>query len=613
MVTTRKRQQELQGRCRHPTGNRRPIDLGSLHPSIPDRIAAVAKESPDHLAVRDPQTSLTYAELDQAANQVANAILERRGPGQEVVALLMGVDARTVTAALGVLKAGQIYVGLDASSPRKRLAYILEDTEARLILTDRRHLAQAQELAGSTRQVLQVEGLAAGDPRPPSVPTPLHAPALINYTSGSTGEPKGVVQSHGSAYWQAVRYASDYFLSDADQFAFRGSLAYAASIWVIFGPLCVGAATAPFDLRRHGLRQMVQWLLDTEPTLLGGLNSIRQIAANYPDQRFPSLRLVSMGGDTIFRDDVLACMHRFPNALIATGLGLSEAGRATQLFLDSPEMVDWEILPLGFSVPGKQIKILSDEGREAKAGEVGEIVILGPGLAKGYWRRPDLTAAKFRRLDALGPKPAYLTGDLGRQTPEGLLQHVGRKDHMVKIRGYQVFTNEIEGLLRQVAGVRDVCVLAHSIPGGTRRLVAHLAVDPATFPGVAALYAQFEDIPSYMAPQSYVFLDELPKTPTGKVDRGRLAMPQRSRLHVTAGYVAPRDGTEEALARIWGKVLEIDGIGVQDSFLELGGDSLESMRIINLVTSFFGVEITPGEFFEALTIAEMADIIRAGR
>ncbi|MFC2016059.1 AMP-binding protein [Chloroflexota bacterium] len=612
-LTLEQKQLELRARCRHPTGSWQPVDWQRPHQTIPDRIATVAQSTPDRLAVYDPQTSLTYAGLDRAANQVANAILALRGPDQEVVTLLVGVDVPAVTAALGALKAGKIYAGLDASLPQKRLSYILADTDAKLILTDRLHLAQAQELAGSERLVIQLEALAAGDPRSPNVPVPVDALALLNYTSGTTGQPKGVVQTHGSAYLQAVRYASDYCVSDADRLVFRGSLAYAASFWAIFGPLCLGATTAPFDLRRHGMHQLVTWLLDTEPTILGGLTVSRHIAYNYPDQRFPSVRLVSMGGDTIFREDVQACMRVFPKALIATGFGLSEAGRATQLLFDSPEMLDWDVLPLGLPVPGLKIELLGDDGREVEPGEVGEIIVLGRGLAAGYWRRPDLTADRFRTFASLDPEPAYLTGDLGRLMPDGLLQHVGRKDHMVKIRGYQVFTNEIEDILRKVEGVKEVCVMAHILPEGTRRLVAYLVVDAQRFPGVAALYAQFKDIARYMAPQSYVLLENLPRSPTGKVDRSRLAVPRRSRLDVTAEYVAARDPTEEALALIWGELLRIDDLGIRDNFLELGGDSLDATRIISRIAAIFKVDISPSEFFNTLTIAEMASMIRTAR
>jgi amino acid adenylation domain-containing protein len=604
------RQRELQAGCRHPAGNYQPVDWVNPEQSVPHRIEALASSRPRQVAVYDHRTALTYAELDRASNRIANAILGERGAGQEVVALLVGVDVPAVTAALGVLKAGKIYVALETSFPQKRNLEILVDTEAKLLLADERHLPAARELAGSQRGVIEIEALGTGDPSPPGVRVPLESRALLNYTSGSTSQPKAVVQSHRSLFVQAVRYASYYRLSDADQAVFGGSLAWAASFWVVFGPLCLGSTTAPFEFGEHGVDQLVAWLRKTEPSFVGGRSLLRQIATHHPDQRFPSVRAVSMGGDTLYREDIEACLHNFPNALITCGYGLSEAGRATQLAFDSPDMLAWDTLPLGFPEPGVQIKILSDDGREAEPGEAGEIVISDRGLAAGYWRRPEETAARFHAASTPDALPAYYTGDLGRQTEDGLLHHLGRKDFMVKIRGYQVFTNEIEGMLHQVQGVQEVCVAAHALPGGERRLVAYLVVDPQRFPGAAILQARFRDFPRHMVPQSFVTLDALPKTPTGKVDRSRLPVPERSRLNVTAEYAGARDPIERALAQIWGGVLGVDGVGIHDNFLELGGDSLDSMRIINRVGSRLGVRIPLSKFFDVVTVAEMASLVR---
>jgi acyl-CoA synthetase (AMP-forming)/AMP-acid ligase II/acyl carrier protein len=607
------KQRALHAQCRHPSGNWQPVNWQTPQQSIPDRIAAVARDTPNQLAVYDHQTAHTYFGLDQAANRVANAILADRGRGQEAVALLVGVDVPAVTAALGVLKAGKIYVCLEPSLRRKRSQRILADAQVSLIVTDGRHLPLAQEFAGAKRRIIQLEQLATGDSRAPGISIPLDALAILNYTSGSTGQPKGVIQSHSSAFVQAVRYASYYRVCDADRLAFFESLAWAGPFWDAFGPLCYGASAGLFDIRQHGMPQLVNWLLETEPTLIAGLTVVRQIAYTNPEERFSSVRLVHLGGDTIYRKDVEACMRVFPNALIAVGLGCSEAGRLTEFLLDTPEMLDRDVLPLGFPVPGIRIKLVSEDGQEVAQGKVGEIVALGHGLAVGYWRRPDLTASRFRTVESWGPEPAYFTGDLGSQTLDGLLQHVGRKNHMVKIRGYQVYTNEMEALIRRLEGVKEVCTIAHTLPEGVQRLVAYLVVDGQAFSGVRALCSLFQEIPAHMVPQSFVFLEALPKTPTGKIDRQRLPLPARSRLNVTAEYQAPRNPTEEMLASIWGRVLGIDGVGVHDNFLELGGDSMDSTRIISQVRESFKVSVSFSAFFDALTIAEMASIIHADR
>jgi|GEM_PF-5963086 len=181
---------------------------------------------------------------------------------------------------------------------------------------------------------------------------------------------------------------------------------------------------------------------------------------------------------------------------------------------------------------------------------------------------------------------------------------------MVKIRGYQVFPNEIEAFLREVEGVKDVCVTAHTLPQGAQRLVAYLVIDSQAFPGVPTPYAQFQETPAHMVPQGFVFLDVMPKTPTGKTDRQRLPLPERSRLNVTAGCRAPRNPTEEILTRMWGAVLGIDGVGINDSFLELGGDSLDSTRITSQVRESFRVSISFSAFFDAHTIADLASMIQ---
>jgi len=216
---------------------------------------------------------------------------------------------------------------------------------------------------------------------------------------------------------------------------------------------------------------------------------------------------------------------------------------------------------------------------------------------------------KFQSLEGTNTARIYFTGDIARVRHDGMLQHLGRADHVIKIRNLQVFPKEIETLLLTVSGVKDVCLTGYTPPEGSLRLVAYLVVEHQDFIGLDALYASLDNLPNYMKPQNCVFLDEMPRTPTGKIDQKRLPMPEHSRLNISADYVPPRSPTEETLIAIWTDILGIEGIGIHDNFLELGGDSLTSTRIISKIRETMNIRLTFNDIFNAVTIAEMAEVI----
>jgi len=449
-TSTKINQLEIQQKCHHPDGNWIPFDWQHPTQTIPERIAKLAEQHPDRIAVIDHATSLTYAELDAAANAVAAEVLEQGGQSQEPVALLLGVDAKAIIAALGVLKAGKIYVGLEETFPVHRHQQILADTDAKLILTDEYNETRARELAEDGITIILLETLPDSSPPPASASPSIDDPALINYTSGTTGKPKGVVQSHSSALSQAVRYSSTYRVCSSDRMTLFQSLAWVGSFWVLFGGLCHGACMVTFDIRRHGLDALVVWLHKIMPSLVIGFTITREIANTNPEERFPFARMVVIGGDTVFRSDVEAFRRAFPNSIIAIGLGLSEAGRVTDMFIDNETQLEEEVLPLGYPVPGVKIKLLSEiDGytssyEEASPGDTGEIVIESPHLAAGYWRQPDLTEVKFQSLEGTNTARIYFTGDIARVRHDGMLQHLGRADHVVccSIWGEQIMPSK---------------------------------------------------------------------------------------------------------------------------------------------------------------------------
>ena len=584
-----------------------PCDWQAPGQTIPHRFTEIADRFPDRLATLDFARRLTYAELDRAANRVANGLLAARGGNQEAIVIIAGVNATATVAAMGVFKANKFFVGLEPSFPLARARQIVADTQATVILAESAHLDLARELAAPDHRIIDLDALSTGDDGRPGVRIDPDAIALLNYTSGSTGQPKGVVQTHRSALAHAVRYANAYRLSDADRLMKSESLAWAGTFWDVFGSLCLGACVASYDVTLQGMHRLPGWLRETGVTVMSGMTMIIRLARDYPDERYPGVRLLQLGGDTIYRSDVDACQRVYCNAVVAVGLGMSEAGRVAEMFIPPGMRLDHDVAPVGFDVPGLRLLLLADDGSEAPPGEPGEIAVRSAFLAQGYWRRPELNDEKFRPDPRGGAERTYVTGDVGRRGTDGILQHLGRKDFQVKIRGYQVPTNEVESGLLEIPGVREACVVAARLPDGNQELVAYLAVNPDRHVTTEAVRGRLSaQLPEHMVPHRFVLLDRLPRTLTGKVDRLALPARESDRPELETNFVAPRTPVETALAAIWREVLAIDVVGIHDRFLDLGGDSLRATQILARVIDQFGVELEHRVLLQTPTIADMA-------
>lgn len=603
------RQQHLRSALEQHVEPDSQFDWFSADHTVASRFASSVARFPDHLAVLDDAVSLTYRQLDLASNRAANTLLARLGPGPEIVGLLLSPDAYSLVAALGVLKVGKAFVGFDDKLPEARCEQILADTDCRAVVGDLPHAGLAQRLTAGRRMLFIRDELDSGPDHDPRVALDPGDTAILNYSSGTTGQPKGVIQTHHSVVAQAANFAALMGLNSRDRLFNAASLAWAGTFWHYFGPLFYGAALATVDVRRLHVAEVMDWLADRGVTIMPGRAYIRQILAMAGDRQFHAVRMVHLGGDTIYDSDVHASRRTFPAAIVSVGLGITEAGRTAEWLIDAETTLDERVLPVGLPTPGNTIRLLDDHGHDVAFGEAGEIAVQSRHLSKGYWKQPALTGARFIDSDA-APR-IYLTGDLGRFRPDGALEHLGRTDFQIKIHGYQVPALEIEGLLLAQPGIREACVTKQFARNGHELLIAFVSLAPGSAVVLEELRAALvASLPTYMVPHHIVVLPELPKTPTSKIARGQMPAFEQVRPRLATPYAAAASPIEDRLVSIWEEILDMNPVGVNDPFMLLGGDSLRAAQIANRVLAAFNIEISFAELLQAATVADMAAVLR---
>jgi amino acid adenylation domain-containing protein len=587
------------------------FDARELDGSLVDRFERQVASGPDRVAVGDSTRTLTYAELDREANHIARALLALSPQRQDTVGLWLGHEAAMIAAIWGVLKAGKIYVPLDPALPAARIAHLVEDAQARAIVTDAGHALGLASLPMPRPEIVDLDALATGSPAPaPAIPIPADDLCYLLYTSGSTGEPKGVPHRHRNVLADIRRQARDLRVEADDRYALLFSCSSSASVSSIFGALLNGASVWLFDLRANGLAGLPRWLDDRAITICDfSVGTFRQVtsmlaAGGGP----PALRLMSLGGEVVTRRDVdLFREHFSPGCVLQNAMGCTEARMITQYFVDRHTELDGPTVPVGHAVAGKRVLVLDEQRRPVPPGEVGEIAVQSEYLSPGYWGQPELTDAVFLPDPAGGGARIYLTGDVGRQREDGCLVHLGRKDSQVKVRGYRIETAEVEMALLSVAEVADAFVAADRDETGEGSLVAYVVPAGRPGPTVSALRAALaRTLPIYMVPRAFVLVGALPRTLSGKVDRTALPPAPRVRPALDHAYVAPRNPMETVIARLWEEVLDIEGVGVEDDFLDLGGDSLLASRILNRIAEVCGVEPPVVQLLAGRTVAQLA-------
>ena len=600
------------------------LGVNILNQSISQRFQEQVIRYGDRVAIQYQDRTITYNELNGWANQIARAIVKKRGMGAEPIALLFETGPEAIAAILGVLKAGKFYVPLDMSWPGYRLNSILEDSQAEIILSNGyQFLATGLyhpdwESVVSNLDVLWLDNLDGGISQDnleiQSHPDDL---AYIIYTSGSSGQPKGVMQNHRYVLNLYKNYTNSGLMTEQDRFSLLYSAAFAGAVRDIYCALLNGAALLPLDMKRMSLHQLGGWLRDNEITVMFAVATLfRHFAATLKgEDHFPKLRLIQIGSETVYRQDAELFQKHFDSGCtLIANLGGTEISPVRQFPITKNTVLTGGTVPAGYEVEGTKVFLWNESGEEVPPGEVGEIVVSSQQVALGYWRQPELTELVFV---SDSERHYYKTGDLGRLLPDGCLLHLGRKDFQIKIRGYRVETSEVEGALLSLESVREAVVTAQAdVDGGVsdRFLVAYLtAVDSENKPTAKELKeAMAARLPDYAIPAYFVWLESLPLTATGKIDRRSLPKPEIL-LISELDIVPARNATEEKLVQIWSEVLKLPAVGVENNFFDLGGNSLHASRVLVHVSEKFNRELSLKTIFTAPTIAEFAKHLESGK
>lgn len=592
-----------------------PFTKMEIEQSIPARFERQVEKHADRLAVKSGDLTLSYAELNRAANRVAHAIIARLGTNQESVALLLQHGIPAVIAILGILKAGKCYVPLDPSFPAPRLSVIVEEAETSLLLTGDRDMTSALAFTQNPANILNIDTLDAALPADnPGLSIKPDSPAYLFCTSGSTGRPKAVAQTHRNGLYQIMTYTNGLRLSPEDRVTQLHSHGFSASRLDIFGALLNGAALFPLLPAEEGMGGLARRLIDEGMTLFHWVpTAFRHFADTIGDaELFPKLRLIVLGSEPLTSRDVkLYKWHFSPDCVLVNRFGATETGNIAWYFMNKQTGMPSGTVPVGYAIEDTDVLLLDETGKEVGNNQIGEIAVKSAYLPSSYWRRPDLSGDVFSPVPGAPGSMTYRTGDMGRRLADGCLLHLGRKDLQVKIRGYRVDPGEVEGALLDHPAVAAAVVMARQDNLGDRCLVAYYVAASAPAPANSTLRHFLEArLPAYMVPTAFIRLEALPLKPSGKLDREALPEPNRLQPDGEALPIAePRTSVEETLVTIWTSVLGVASVSIHDNFLDLGGNSLHAMMIISRAISAFKFEVSIRDFFELPTVAHMAEVI----
>ena len=578
-----------------------------------------AARTPDQLALVFGNERVTFGELNARANRLAHH-LRGRGVGPEMrVAICVERSIEMIVALLGVLKAGAAYVPLEPKSPAERTSFILEDSQARLLLTQHRCKDSLPASAVETIYLdLETPAISEASAADTALLSSAENAAHVIYTSGSTGLPKGVTSAHRASVNRFAWMWRTYPFAAAEVCCQKTSLSFVDSIWEIFGPLLQGV---PLVIIPDEVVKDPDQFLDalsvnrvTRLVLVPSLLRVMLETGQDLPRKLERLRYCVCSGETLPVDLASAFREQLPNTRLINLFGSSEvAADVTCYEVDDTHELD--SIPIGRPIANTELYILDANFQLAPVGAMGEVCIGGEGLARGYLHRPALTAEKFvpHPFSKQPGARLFRMGDIGRYLPDGNVEYRGRRDHQVKVRGFRVELGEIEATLANHPKIEQAIVVAVDGERGEKQLVAYVSVNGEA-PANSELRAHLRrTLADYMIPGAFVKLSAFPLTASGKINRLALPKPSHDELVTRADFIAPRNSTEEIVASIWSNILDVTDVGAGDDFFALGGHSLLLVQVASQIRESFQVQLPLRSLFEAPGLAALAQRIDSAR
>jgi len=596
-----------------------------------EKQAEVFAEKP---AVVTEKRKITFKELNQQANRVAHVILKKdktpeHKPKQKTAALFFEHGVSMVIGVIAALKAEKIYVPIDINYPENRILYMLEESEAAFILTNNKNQTLVENLVTKVKvkpAIINIDSMGMDATlstknisRQPSG----ERTAYILYTSGSTGKPKGVVQNNENVLYYIRNWIQRFSLNSSDRMTLFSAFSHDGAGQDIFGSLLSGATLYPYSiLNRTTIAGLIEWLQNEKITIWHSVPTlyryfIHALKQKNPDKALlPNLRFILLGGEQLRQNDLEMFQKFFPNSRLANVYGQTESSVSTIWTVQSGKAVN-RIL-LGEPLDKTKIFLKDRDGEIVEDIGTGEIYVNSPHLAIGYWKDSDKSLNVFLQDPTLGP--VYRTGDLGRLLGDGTIEFMGRKDTQIKIRGFRVETGEIENRLLKYEGIKEAIVIARHDENkdDQLQLCAYIVPKPnhkktsngVYFPVSNLRNYLMAELPEYMIPSHFIEMEVLPLTPSGKVDRKALPAPESLRPQLDNTYIAPQTSIQKSISTVWQEVLNLDKVGIDDNFFDLGGTSFDILKIISHLHELLQMDIPVVSIFRYPTIRLFSDYLK---